>query len=211
MERVTFHRADVNALLAGMVCMKVNATDGHPVATKFGVRAFPTLVLIEPTGDELYHDSGAPAPDVFAKFFAVDAYNAMVDAYNRKDWNATVPHFLRLRTYFKDTELGQEAEKLFRNVSTEDGFTAAYEAAAKAYADRVAKVQAKLVEQRKRAERREKAQAMVKEADALYAKYRRTESYKFYKRIILEYADLPEADHARAILKKHHQKWEEPE
>lgn len=207
MERVTFQRPDVKKLLAGMVCMKIDAGDGHPLASRFGVGAFPTLVLLEPTGEVLYKDAGAPAPEGFANFFAIDDYNALVRAYNQKDWKAAAPHAFFLRTHFGDTEIGKKAEELYEHARTQEGFAEAYEAARLAREARLEKERAKL---RKEEARREEAKTLKAKADELYEKYLRSKSYKLYKRIILEYPDLPEAEAAREILRKHKQKWKEP-
>ena len=54
MDADTYPRRDVQQWLATTVCMKINAERDAGLADKFGVRAFPTLVLMEPSGTVLY-------------------------------------------------------------------------------------------------------------------------------------------------------------
>jgi hypothetical protein len=228
MERVTFRRPDVKALLSTMVCMKIDAGgDTTPaLARKFGVSGFPTLVLLGPTGEVLYKDSGAPRPDDFAIFFAIDPYNRAVNAYNRKDYAKVAPHAFFVNKWFGDTDLGRKMRKIHEGIATNRKYAAAYAEAKKKHEDRLAKARevierrrkenlALLAEQQKRArkenERRARAKEALAKADALYKKYMRMSAFKEYRKIILEFPDLYEADRARYILGKHKQKWKEPE
>lgn len=209
METDTFPRRDVQDWLQGVVCVKVNAggENGHPLATKFGVEGFPTLVLIEPTGRILHNEPGAPIGEGFVDYFAAAEYNAAVDAVNIRDPKGAAPHLFFVRKWFPGTRLGKTAEEICADLEKEEGFKAAYEAAEKAYADSLATVRKETEEAaRKEQERRAKAKDLKAEADALYAKYLRTKAYDVYRRIVAEYPDLPEADEAREILRKNKQK-----
>jgi thioredoxin-related protein len=216
METGTFPRRDVQDWLSNLVCMRVNAggENGHPLATKFGVEGFPTIVLIEPTGRVLYNQGGAPAADHFVDFFAVEEYNKAVDACNIRDPKGAAPHLYFVCKWFRGTTLGKKAEEIRRSLEKEEGFEAAYEAARKSYEDALATARkadeeraAKAREaERREQERREKARAMKAEADELHRKYLRTKAYDLYRKILKEYPDLPEAAESRAILEKNKQR-----
>ena len=216
MEADTFPRRDVQDWLDGLVCVKVNAggENGHPLATKFGVKAFPTLVLMEPTGRILHNQAGAPVGEGFVDYFAVTEYNAAADACNIRDPKGAAPHLFFVRKWFPGTRLGKAAEEICRDLEKEEGFRAAYEAAEKAYAQSLAAVRKEAEARAEQAReamakeqaRRVKAKELKAEADALYGKYLRTKAYDIYRRIVAEYPDLPEAFEARDILRKNKQK-----
>ncbi len=226
MERVTFHRADVKKLLSTMVCMKINAGNGtNALAKKYGVRGFPTLVLMEPGGKVLYNAGGAPTPGSFATFFAVDPFNAAVGAYNKGDWATAAKKLFFMRKWFSATKLGTRAEQMARTAAGNKAYAESYEKARAEYAARLAKARkaaaaraartrkeraARLERESKQKERREKARALKSEADVAYKKYMRSKAYRIYKRIILEYPDSIEADAAREVLRRHKKKWKEP-
>ena len=109
--------------------------------------------------------------------------------------------------YFGNTPLGKKVEELFAYADAQKGFSEAYKEAQKAHEAHLERARAKL---RKEEERREKAKALYGEADALYDRYMRSKSFKIFKQIILEFPDLPEAEWARAVLRKHKKKWKEP-
>jgi hypothetical protein len=208
MERVTFPRKEVQEWLAGLVCVKVDCTAGdHPLMSEFGVRGFPTLILQEPAGKILHRDPGAPAPEQFVDYFAGEAYNAAVEAYNGKKWAEAAPHLFFLDKWFRGTRLGREAEGMREHARKQAGFAEAYEAARKAYE---ARLEAVREEQQKEEARRDAARKRKEEADALFAKYMRTKAYAVYREIVRDYPDLPEAEAAREVLRKNRQKWEEP-
>lgn len=185
--------------------MRINAGEGeHPLAKKFGVDGFPTLVLMEPSGKILYNKAGAPAdPGHFVDFFGLDANNAAVKALMDHDARAAAPHLYFLRRWFAGTGLSKQADEIYEEFEKEEGFAEAYEAARKEYEKRLEEAREAL---RKVAERREKAKALKAEADGLYRKYLRTKAYDIYRRILAEYPDVPEAEEALAILRKNKQK-----
>jgi hypothetical protein len=216
METDTFPRRDVQEWLTGVVCLKINAggDNGHPLADKFRVEAFPTLVLLDPLGKVLHNRPGAPLGDGFVEYFSAERWNAAVEALNLKDWKGTAPHLFFVRKFFPGTKLGKQAEELCRELEQQEGFTDAYEAARKAHEDALAVArkadEARLAKAReaeqKEQERRAKAKALKAEADELFKKYLKTKAYDLYRKILAEYPDLPEADEAEAILRKNKQK-----
>lgn len=207
MERVSFRRADVRAWLSGMVCMKINAGNGSALADKFGVRGFPTIVLIEPGGKILYKDAGAPAPDRFSGLFAYKSSKAAADAFNSQDWKKCATNTFFVRKWFKGTESGNWADDLHKKASVQTAYTEAYAAAKAAYDKKLEAARAVIrAEEKVRAE----ARKMMDEAAAHMKKFKRYTAYSVYKKVILKYPDTPEADEARAILRKAKKKWKEP-
>jgi tetratricopeptide (TPR) repeat protein len=201
-----FPQREVKEWMSGLVCVKINAggDDGHPLAKKFGVDAFPTLVLLEPSGKVLYNQAGAPADAThFVEFFGLDANNAAVKAVMDHDAKAAAAPLFYLRRWFAGTSLSKQADEIYGEFEKEPGFAEAYEAAQKEYEKRLEEARDAV---KKEQERRDKAKALKEEADGLYKKYLRTKAYEIYRKILAEYPDLPEADEAEAILKKNKQK-----
>jgi hypothetical protein len=209
METDTFPRRGVQEWLDGLVCMKVNAggENGHPLATKFKVDGFPTLVLLDPMGKVLHNMAGAPPGEHFVASFAVERYNKAVESYNLRDAKGAAPDLFFVRKWFPGTDLGKRAEEICGLLEKEEGFREAYAAAGKAHADALAEARkAKEEAERKEEERRAKVKALRTEADELYKKYLRTKAFDLYRRILAEYPDTPEAEWAESVLKKHKQK-----
>ena len=209
MERVAFPRRDVQAWLSGMVCMKVNAggDGGHPLATKFGVRGFPTLVLIEPSGKVVFKQGGSPPPDQFSDGFAGKRYNAAVKAHNEGDWKQCAPHLFFVRKWFKGTPIGDAADDMYKSAASKEAFAKAYAAIEAEYAKRL---EAKRSVLRKQDALSAEARKMMDEAEAHMKKFKRYSAFTIYKKVILQYPGTPEADEARAVLRKHKKKWKEP-
>lgn len=69
LERETFGADDVAAALADDLCVRCDAESpaGRPIAERFGVRAFPTTLFLEPSGGEVDRLSGFVPP---ARFLA---------------------------------------------------------------------------------------------------------------------------------------------
>ncbi len=73
MERTTFHHPDVVRRLEGVVPVRVNAEDGSEqdgfrgtnLAGRFGIRGYPTLVLLSPEGREISRRTGYLEPAMF--------------------------------------------------------------------------------------------------------------------------------------------------
>ena len=201
--------------------MKINEGSRHPdekrLGPKFGVKAYPTLVLLDPAGKVLLNHAGAPSGDQFTLSLGHKPYKAMIDAYNAQRWTEVANECHFLRTYFKGTKpIGEAAEDIYSKSKGKKGFLQAYAAAS----DNHKKTLAKLREDRKRKQIEKeqkrlaalsaKARALKQEADRLYKKTR-YKSYAIYKKVIWEYPGTPEAEAAREILKKHKKKWEEPQ
>jgi len=216
MKADTFPRPEVQQWLGGLVCVRINAeTDGgNAIATKFGIEGIPTIVLLEPSGRVLFNRGGRPAPEQFVDFFAIEEWNAAVDACNIKDPIGAAPHLFFVRKWFPGTRLGKEAEQICSDLKKVEGFEAAYDTARKAYDESLAalrKAREERVEQaraaeRREKERREKARSMKTEADELHKKYMRTKAYDLYRKILAEFPDLPEAGEAKKILEKNKQR-----
>ena len=182
MERVTFQRKDVQALLGTMVCVKINASDRSPLMDRFGVRGFPTLVLISPAGPILHNDAGAPHADGFADYFAVDSYNKAIGAMNKKDYAAAAPHVFFVTKWFPGTKLGKQAKGFAERLKEEKSFTDAYAQAKRDFEQRLEKKRAVI---RKVAARKKAAREHLAEARALYKKFRRYKAYRVYRKVIL--------------------------
>lgn len=212
----TFPRPEVQKWLEGLVCVRINAEteSGNAIATRFGIEGVPTIVLLEPSGRVLFNRGGRPEPEHFVDFFAIEEWNAAIEACSIKDPIGAAPHLFFVRKWFPGTRLGKEAEKICGDLKDVEGFQAAYDTAQKAYDDSLAalrKAREERVEEarsaeRRRQERRAQARAMKTEADELHKKYLRTKAYDLYRKIIAEYPDLPEAKEARAILEKNKQR-----
>jgi len=223
METVTFPRPDVRKWLAGVVKVRVDVTyegEHEDMARKFNVRAVPTLVLILPTGETLYNDPGAPAPEQFMVVLGYEPYDRMVKKYNGRDYVGCAPDVFLVRKWFSGSEIGQQADEIQEHMADHEGYQKAYAEAEKAYTEALAKAQAELkeLEAKEEVERaaaeeqaqREKARKIKAEADALFRKGKRVAAWPIYKRVIQECPKTPEADEVRQLLKKHRVKWEEP-
>lgn len=213
MERVTFRRQDVVDQLSTMVCMKLDAGGDTqpPLARRFSVSAFPTIVLLDPLGKTIYHDSGAPSPDDFARFFAIDKYNQAIQAYNRKDYKALAPDLFFVTKWFGKTKLGKNMQEIHQQLLENETYVAAWKRVKDGHERRVTEARNEMRERvRKEKERRDQAKAALAKADELYGKYMKNSAYKQYRKVILQFPETPEADRARAILRKHKKKWKEP-
>ncbi len=209
MERVTFQRADVKSMLSSMICLKFNANDLETanLVRRFRVEALPTLVILDPFGGKVYHDSGAPVPEGFAGYFAADRYNKAIGAYNAGNYEAMAPHAYFVLKWFGMTKLGKQIKKLCDGIKDDPKFTAAYKALEAKHQERLEAIK---VRARKEKEKRRLIQAKLEKANALYKKYMRNAAFKLYRELILEHPRSPEANQARAVLKKHKKKWQEP-
>ena len=213
MERVTFRRQDVVDQLSTMVCMKLDAGGDTkpPLARQFGVSGFPTIVLLDPLGRTLYHDSGAPSPDDFARYFAIEKYNRAIDAYNRKDYKAVAPPLFFVTKWFGKTKLGKSLQEIHEYLQQDETYVAAWKKVKDEHESRVTEARNAARERaRKEKKRRDQAKAALAKADELYGKYMKNSAFKEYRKVILEFPETPEADRARAILRKNKKKWKEP-
>lgn len=209
MDADTYPRPDVQQWLATTVCMKVNAERAAGHADKFGVRAFPTLVLIEPSGTVLYNEAGAPASGQFTLGLSHKPYKKMIDAFNARKHSEAAKYTYFLRKWFKGTLTGKQADETYDDLKENAAFMKAYKAAEQASNRKLAALRDAIKAEQ---ERREKVKELQAKADKLYRTFgKKYNAYKIYKQIILEYPDLPEADTARMILRKHKQRWKEPE
>lgn len=211
METDTFPRDDVRTFLAGMICLKVDASRDPGVAEKFNVRGVPTFVLLHPNGDTLFNESGKPPGNQFISMFTHAAHNAMVKAYNAKDYAKTAKHVLFLRQWFPKTKSGKEAEEIYAYLEKNERFLAEYRRLESASLREIETIRERARKERARRERIERCRLLKEEADRIYAtKGKRFHSYKLYKHIILEYPDLPDADDARKRLRKHGVRFKDP-
>jgi hypothetical protein len=216
-----FPRRDVRDFLSGLVCLKIKDGSNHPdekrLNRKFGIRAYPTLVLLDAEGKVLHNDSGAPSGDQFILSLGYEPYDAMIKAYNGRRWAEAANHCHFLRTYFKGTKpIGEAAEQIYNGSKRQKAFLQAFAAAGENHKKALAKAREDWKRQQIEKERKRiamlsaKARPLKEEADRLYKKTR-YKSYAIYKKVIWEYPETPEAKAAREILKKHKKKWKEPQ
>ncbi|MFQ5844006.1 MAG: hypothetical protein ACE5JG_03370, partial [Planctomycetota bacterium] len=133
---------------------------------------------------------------------------AMFDADQKKEFAKAAPHVYFLRKWFLDTKEGKQATKFYAQLEGDKAFLQAYRAAESATETALRKVR-QVAEQKR--QRRAKVKEFKAQADKLYHTFgQRFRSYKLYRQLITEYPGSPEADAARAILKKHKLRWKEP-
>lgn len=67
LEKITFPHADVKPELAKMVSMSIDAESaaGLPVAAKYNVRSYPTMLVLDAAGKEIGRIVGFKEPQVF--------------------------------------------------------------------------------------------------------------------------------------------------
>lgn len=67
LEKVTFPHADVSPVLAKMVSMRIDAESpaGQPIAAKYGVNAYPTMIVLDEGGKEIGRLVGFMEPPRF--------------------------------------------------------------------------------------------------------------------------------------------------
>ncbi len=135
MELRTFPRRDVREFLDRLVCLKVK--DGRAAAKvrlrkRFDVSAFPTLVLMDPTGTVLLNSAGGPGPEQFVQALASPVQRAMIEAQNEQRWVDAAAHCHTLLNYFRRVDAVVEvAQRVFDSSSSEVAFLKAYAAASR--------------------------------------------------------------------------------
>lgn len=183
MDTDTYPREEVRKVLAGMVCVKVNpgkGKDQKKVFDDFGIRAVPTLLLIDPTGATVAESKGKPQPGQFIASFVNVAWNAVVDAEKAGDVRKAAGNAHYLETWWPETEAAGRAKEISARLGSNEEFKAA-RAELKAALDRAIALG--------------KANWELKQS-------RKKEAIESFKAVVAGWPDSKEAGEAKAALKK---------
>ena len=212
METDTFPRRDVQEFLGHAICLKFDVSQDDRVANKFGVKGFPTFILLHPNGTVLYNGAGKPPGPQFVSMFTYEYHNELVKSFNARKVEDAARRIFFLRRWFKGSKAAKAAAGMYEDLKNDEKFVAAYKRAEAETKAELKKLQDRARAEARAAEQRRELERLKAEADTIYAtRGKRYHSYRIYKKIILEFPKSPEAADARKRLRKHGQRWKEPE
>lgn len=169
-----------------LVLMHVNGGGGKDAARlvkDFKVNAWPTLVMLKPSGEVLKRvEGGLETPDAFTGKWTGDVWNAYVNAQNAKpqEGKAMAENLFLLVTWYSHSEWGKKAVDAAKQAEGNPDFKAAWDDLKKKH----------------------ELENWPLKADAQLKLGKKNDAIETYKLIATTYPDEKQGKDAAAMLKK---------